>query len=150
MPGQLYKYNLVAPRPRRCVYLFGVRPDKKRLEERVKYFQSQGIEMYSFDKNDEIFCHTAERENSGAQAVKIFVTERMVCHVGSYIEWIELSRTFKDWAQAKNILHAASLKRDDLKLEFAKHGVMYAQPKVGSKTVTRVLGWSFRPKQEQQ
>lgn len=57
VPGQLAKYQLAAPRRRRCVYFFGVTPSAGRFNDIYTLMTAHGIEMYSVDGDDEIIDH---------------------------------------------------------------------------------------------
>ena len=72
VPGQLFKYNQAAPRRRLCVYLFGPRPSKKKVEHRLKFFADQGIEMYSFGNNDEITRHVVDTPDGAPDLPTLF------------------------------------------------------------------------------
>jgi len=60
VPGQLSKYNQACPRMRKCVYFFGPPPSSQKMQDILKLMTSQGIEMYSFDADDEIITHVLE------------------------------------------------------------------------------------------
>jgi hypothetical protein len=63
VPGQLDKYHRACPRPRRCVYFFGVPPSAARIHEVLNMMISHGIEMYSVGPDDEVISHTMVPQN---------------------------------------------------------------------------------------
>lgn len=102
VPGQLAKYNLIIPRPRRCGYFFGPLPGKKRIAFIEALMKSFGIEMYSFDADDDVHRHGKE-EDSGQSERSIFTRFRTECLVdedGDRLEWTVVLPVFQAWAKA--------------------------------------------------
>jgi hypothetical protein len=134
VPGQLAKYNQAAPRARQCAYFFGPTPDKKRLALIRDLMAKFGIEMFSFDANDVPYAHVGV-ENAVSASVGDFVRERMQRSDGANLLWVTLFEHYNEWAKEK------AIKSTPLKVELARHGVVYRNTTLNSGSFCGVKGW---------
>jgi len=137
VPGQLAKYNHVAPRARQCAYFFGPTPDKKRLALIRDLMGKFSIEMFSFDANDVPYAHV-DVEDAVAVSVGEFVRERLQRSDGANLLWTTLREAYLEWAQGRAIKSSA------LKAHLAKLGVVYRNTSLSGEHFCGVKGWVLR------
>jgi hypothetical protein len=151
VPGQLAKYNLIIPRPRRCGYFFGPLPGRKRIAFIEALMKSFGIEMYSFDADDDIHRHdldvkTAIISEVDAVPVEVFIKTRLVRvdDQNTLLSWMDVKRAFR-LEYHRDPPHDPSRKEKPWHY-FVKNGLTYVDTCLavcGGKKFRGFRGWQF-------
>jgi len=135
VPGQLAKYHQVIPRKKSVVYYFGRRPRKQRLDQILQLMFNAGIEVYSFDVDDVIERHLPTQDGEESK-VHRFIQEHMARtdNMSEFALWTEVFKLYREKFDG-------NAKRDPLRKELAKYGVLYKDSSLNAVTFKGFKNW---------
>ena len=104
VPGQLAKYHMFLPRPRKCAYYFGKVPTKDRLKIIHDLMAESGIEMYIFDENDVPYLYTLTRtlEQKWMDVLTEFVGMYVIKDPSAAMRATDICTSVITWATQNN------------------------------------------------